>query len=110
MRIEVKLGSDNILKFMGKGMINIQTKQGHKRQIITDVYYAPGLKHNLISVGQHTQKGYDVIFKGNYCFIYDKTLSKMLTSRVKMTKNIIYPLSMNYDRHDVSLPQKAKCS
>ena len=90
-------------------MVSIQTKQGQKRYI-QDVYYALGLKHNLISVGQLTQKGYDIILKANYCFIYNKPPIKMLIARVKMTKNRMYPLSMNYDRKDVSLAQKATCS
>jgi hypothetical protein len=75
-----------------------------------DVYYAPGLKYNLISVLQLTKKGYDVIFKGNDCFIYDKPPSKMLIARVNVTKNRTYPLSMNYDRRDVSLAKKETCS
>jgi len=87
-------------------MVNIQTKQGQKRHI-PDVYYAPILKHNIISVGQLTKKWYDVILKGNDCFICDKPPSKMLIARVNMKKNIMYPFSMNYDRHDVSLAQKA---
>jgi hypothetical protein len=87
-------------------MVNIQTKQGQKRHI-PDVYYAPILKHNIISVGQLAKKWYDVILKGNDCFICDKPPSKMLIARVNMTKNIMYPFSMNYDRHDVSLAQKA---
>jgi hypothetical protein len=62
------------------------------------VYYAPGLKHNLIGVGQHTKKGYNVIFKGNDCYIYDKPPNKMSIARVKMTNNRMYPLSMNRDR------------
>jgi len=84
-------------------MVNIWTKNGQKRHI-PDVYYSSSLKHNLINVGQLTKKGYDVIFNGNDSFIYDKPSSKMLMSRVKMKKNRMYPLSINYDRHNVSLP------
>jgi hypothetical protein len=36
---KVKLGSDNILKVIGKRMVNIRTKQGKKRHI-PNVYYA----------------------------------------------------------------------
>lgn len=44
------------------------------------------------------KKGIDVIFKGNGYFIYDKTPSKMSIARVKMTKNRMSLLSMNYER------------
>jgi hypothetical protein len=40
---------------MGKGSINIRTKQGEEKHI-SDVYYVPGLQHNLISIGQLVQK------------------------------------------------------
>jgi len=33
----------------GKGMVNILTKQGESKTI-SEVYYVPDLKHNLISV------------------------------------------------------------
>lgn len=46
-----------------------------------------GLKHNLLSVGQLAQRGYNVVFKGDDCFIYDKPPKKMLFANVKMEKN-----------------------
>jgi hypothetical protein len=73
------------------------------------VHYAPSLKHNLISVGQLTQKGYNIIFKGNDSFIYDKPPYKMLIARVKMINIRMYPLSMNYDIQYVSFAQKETC-
>jgi len=63
VRTEVKLGTKNVIKVIGKGMVNILTKQGPKRHI-PYVYHAPGLKHILISVFHLTHKGYNVIFKG----------------------------------------------
>jgi hypothetical protein len=71
----------------------------------TKVYHASGMKYNLTSVSQLTQKGYNVIFNGNECFIYDKPPSKMMIARV-MIKNRMCPLAMNYDRRDASFAQK----
>ena len=51
MRVEVS----------GKGTMNVITKHGKKS--IYDVYFVPGLKHNLISVGKLSQKCYRVIFE-----------------------------------------------
>jgi hypothetical protein len=73
------------------------------------VYHASSFKYNLISVRELTKKGYNVIFKGNNCFIYDKPPSKMLNSRVNMKKKKMYPLYMNYDRQDVSFAQRETC-
>jgi len=61
VKYEVRMGKKNKVSFMGKGCISICTKQGEIKQI-QDVYYVPGLKHNLISVGQLVQKGYKVMF------------------------------------------------
>jgi hypothetical protein len=55
VKAQIKLGNDNIVGVMGKGAINVITNSGNKT--IPDVYFVPGLKHNLISVGQLTQKG-----------------------------------------------------
>ena len=63
VQTEVKLGTEKTVAVDGKGVVYIVTKQGEPKTI-SEVYYVPGLKHNLISVGQLTQKGYEVIFHG----------------------------------------------
>lgn len=55
IKSEVKLGTDHRVSVMGKGSINIRTKQDEEKHI-SDVYYVPGLQHNLISIGQLLQK------------------------------------------------------
>ena len=55
IKSEVKLGNDSKVSVIGKGVINVLTKNGGKRYI-PDVYFVPGLKNNLISVGQLVQK------------------------------------------------------
>jgi len=45
------LGTDIQGTILGKGSINILTKQG-KKFFIPDVYRISGLKHNLMSIGQ----------------------------------------------------------
>jgi len=50
VKIDVILGNSNKVSIEGKGRINIVTKIGEKKYI-KDVFYVPGLKHNLMSVG-----------------------------------------------------------
>ena len=50
---KVKFGTDKTMDVDGKGVVNIVTKKGEPKTI-SEVYYVPGLKHNLISVGQLT--------------------------------------------------------
>jgi hypothetical protein len=54
---EVKLGNDCKVTVNGKGVVPIYTKNNHRRNI-DDVYFVPGLKCNLISVGQLMEKKY----------------------------------------------------
>ena len=61
---------------------------------IHEVFYVPHLTINLISIGQLLQNKYDVRFHDTYCAIYDKPPSKRLISKVEMTKNRIFPLSL----------------
>jgi transposase InsO family protein len=91
IKSEVKLGNDHRVSVMGKGSINIRTKQGEEKHI-SDVYYVPGLQHNLISIGQLVQKGYRIYFENGECVILDKKPSNRLIAKVEMTKNRMFPL------------------
>ena len=77
---------------MEKGTINVIKK--HSKKSISDVKFVPALKHNLISVGQLSQKGYRVIFEKNFCTIFDMPPSNMVIARVEMTNNRMFPLWM----------------
>jgi hypothetical protein len=89
---QIKLGNDNIVEVMGKGVINVITKT--RKKTTPDVYFVPGLKHNIISVGQLTQKGYRVAFENNVCTIFDIPPSKMVIGKIEMTNKTVFPLRM----------------
>eukprot|EP00253_Pinus_taeda_P025679 PITA_25679 len=72
VKYEVTLGTDSKVYVMGKGRVNILTKKGEKK-CIADVYFIPGLKHNLIIIGHLMQKGYNVFFKNDECTILDNS-------------------------------------
>ena len=55
VKTEVKLRTDKTMVVDGKGVVKILTKQGELKTI-SEVYYVPSLKHNLLSVGQLTLK------------------------------------------------------
>ena len=75
MKSEVTLGTDSKVSVMGKGEVKIFTKQG-ERKTIADVYYVPGMRCNLLSIGQLVQKGYNVYFVNDVCTIMDIAPSK----------------------------------
>ena len=92
VKFEVRMGNNNKVSVMGKWCISICTKQGEIKQI-QDVYYVPGLKHNLISVGQLVQKEYKVIFENVECIIFYRNGSDSQITAVKTTKTRMFPLT-----------------
>eukprot|EP00253_Pinus_taeda_P001991 PITA_01991 len=96
MKSEVTLGTNSKIYVMGKGEVKIFTKQG-ERKTIADVYYVPGMRCNLLSIGQLVQKGYIVFFVNNVCTIMDIAPSKRCIAEMKMTKNRMFPLRIRED-------------
>ncbi|XP_077232656.1 uncharacterized protein LOC143870019 [Tasmannia lanceolata] len=88
LQSEVRTGDDKRLSVRGSGDILVQTKKGVKH--ISNIFYVPGLKHNLLSVGQLLMKGHDVHFKEDVCEIKDK--NHVLIAKVRMTQNKMFPL------------------
>ncbi|KAL0549870.1 hypothetical protein IC582_014360 [Cucumis melo] len=90
---EVVVTGDNTrLQVKGQGDILVKTKKGTKR--VTNVFYVPGLKHNLLSIGQLLQRGLKVSFEGDICAIKDQ--AGVLIAKVKMTANKMFPLNFTY--------------
>lgn len=84
VKIDVILGNGKKVSIEGKGQINVMTKVGDKKYI-QDVFYVPGLQHNLVSVGQMVRNGHAVDFAKNVCTIMDKCNSKRVLAQAKMT-------------------------
>ena len=61
VKSQVTLGTNSKVFVMGKGDVNVLTRKGEKKSI-ADVYYVPGMKCNLLSIGQLFQNGYNVFF------------------------------------------------
>uniref|UniRef100_A0A251S6V1 Putative zinc finger, CCHC-type, Ribonuclease H-like domain, GAG-pre-integrase domain protein n=1 Tax=Helianthus annuus TaxID=4232 RepID=A0A251S6V1_HELAN len=90
---EVRTGDDKKLEVLGCGEVNVRIKGQEKK--IPNVFYVNGLKHNLLSVGQLVQKGYDVRFNKEGCTIHDSSGHCMGT--IKMTGNKMFPLNLKHD-------------
>ena len=96
VKSKVPLGTNSKVFVMGKGKVNILRKKVEKKYI-SDVYFVPGLKHNLISIGQLMQMGYNVFFKNDVCTILDRPPSGQLIANIQMTNNRIFPLKIRSD-------------
>ena len=59
------------------------------------MYFALGMKHNLMSVGQVIQNGYKVLTENDKCVIHEKDGSNRLLAAIQMTKNQMFPLRID---------------
>ena len=50
VKTDVTLGNNVQVTILGKGTVDIITKQGESKYIL-DIYHVEGLKHNLLSIG-----------------------------------------------------------
>jgi len=85
-REQVKLGNNTSLNVQGKG--NIRMEINGIIQVITDVFFVPDLKNNLLSIGQMQEKGLAVIIQHIRCNIYHS--EKGLIMETDMTCNRMF--------------------
>lgn len=78
-RQNVKLGDDRRMVVEGKG--NLRLDINGMIRVITSMYFVPGLKNNLLSVGQLQQKRLRIIIDDDECEIWNKQLKQLLQRR-----------------------------
>ena len=91
---KVKMGNGALFDAKVKGTISINMKGCSKQ--IHDVLYVSDLEKNLLSVGQLMENGYSLVFRDNYCSIYDKIEQNQVFVEVK-TKKRNFPLQFHYN-------------
>ncbi|GAB2283017.1 hypothetical protein Dimus_039573 [Dionaea muscipula] len=92
----VSLGDSSQVKVKGRGKILIRLKDG-RHQFISNVYYVPDMKTNILSLGQLVEKGYNVVMKDRVLILRNE--ENKLIAHVKMTKNRLFVMNI---RHDVA--------
>lgn len=88
---KVRFGDDSRIDIKGKGSISFIDKNGEKR-VMTDVYFIPELKSNIISLGQATESGCDVRMREDYLTLHDQD-GKLLVKATR-SKNRLYKVRM----------------
>ncbi|XP_076923351.1 uncharacterized protein LOC143585448 [Bidens hawaiensis] len=74
-KMGVQLGDKKRLNVEGRGTVKIQT--GHNdHRLLEDVYFAPKLEYNLLSVAQLMKKGYSILFDDGKCLVKNKATGK----------------------------------
>jgi hypothetical protein len=85
----VKLGDDSKMAVMGKGSVKLNINE--TVHVISNVYYVPGLKTNLLSIGQLQQKKITFLFKNDVCKVFHE--DKGLLFATAMSNNRMYMVS-----------------
>ncbi|GAA0141050.1 hypothetical protein LIER_02285 [Lithospermum erythrorhizon] len=85
----VKLGNNDKLQVLGKG--NVKFVIDGTSYTISEVYFVPKLKSNLLSVGQFQEKGLTVLFKHESCSIYHPSRGEII--KIVMSKNRMFAVS-----------------
>ncbi|XP_047155511.1 uncharacterized protein LOC124826663 [Vigna umbellata] len=75
----------------GKGNVLIRLKN-EEHQFISNIYYVPSMKSNILSLGQLLEKGYDIQLKNNNLSIRDNT--SRFIAKVPMARNRMFVLNI----------------
>ncbi|KAH9745480.1 hypothetical protein KPL70_004087 [Citrus sinensis] len=90
----VAFGDDLKVPVKGRGNILFRAKDG-SHQIISNVYYVPNMKSNILCLGQLLEKGYDIHLKDYSLFLRDDKGN--LITKVRMSNNRMFPLNIQND-------------
>jgi hypothetical protein len=87
VRGTVKFGDGSHVRIQGMGLVIMQDRnEGHK--VLTDVYYIPELKSNIVSLGQLEEKGFTFKGENGKLCVYD--LEQKLLIAAPRTSNKLY--------------------
>ncbi|KAD5961160.1 hypothetical protein E3N88_12633 [Mikania micrantha] len=87
----VRFGDESTVGIKGKGTVLFDCKTGDQFAL-TNVYYIPALKNNVISLGQLTEGGYEAVMKDNYLRLFDET--ERLVMKVQRSSNRLYKIAL----------------
>lgn len=102
----VKLGNNTKMEVMGKGSIKL--KFNGVGQVITDVYYLPELKNNLLSIGQFQERDLAILIQNRMCKIYHP--SRGLIIQAPMSVNRMFALLAEPETQAHSTPSCFKAT
>ncbi|XP_050909613.1 uncharacterized protein LOC127123438 [Lathyrus oleraceus] len=90
----VSFEDDSKIPVKGKGKILIRLKN-ESHQFISNVYYVPDMKNNILSLGQLLEKGYDIHLKEHSLLLRD--CRHNLIAKGPMSNNSMFLLKIQND-------------
>ncbi|WVZ75264.1 LOW QUALITY PROTEIN: hypothetical protein U9M48_023337 [Paspalum notatum var. saurae] len=92
VRGTVHFGDGSVVEIRGLGsMVTEGRTREHK--VLTDVYYVPKLKSNIISLGKLEQEWYKVVLENGVLTVFDRESTLLI--RAPRTKNRTYTIKLN---------------
>uniref|UniRef100_A0A453T4W2 Integrase catalytic domain-containing protein n=1 Tax=Aegilops tauschii subsp. strangulata TaxID=200361 RepID=A0A453T4W2_AEGTS len=88
----VRFGDGKTVPILRRGTVVFEAKSG-EHKILTDVYYIPMLKTNIISLGQLEERGCKIVLEDGYLWGYGRQRNLMM--RVKRSRNRMYVLNLD---------------
>ncbi|CAL8122065.1 unnamed protein product [Prunus armeniaca] len=85
---QVTIGDARAYKIRGVGEVSFKSKSG-KIEKMAEVYYVPGLKSNLLSMGHLLKKGFDINLHDGTCFLSKKN---QIVAKIGVAANNLFPL------------------
>ena len=91
---KVRFGDDSRIDIRGKGSVRFIFKGGEKK-ILSNVYYIPGLKSNIVSLGQATESGCELRMKDDQLLLFDRGGKLMV--KTTRSRNRLYKVTLQAD-------------
>lgn len=89
---KVRFGDDSTVEIKGKGTILFQCKSGDQ-WALTEVFFIPKLRSNLISLGQLTETGHKVVLDDEMLDVFEKNPFRLIM-KVDRTLNRMYKIEL----------------
>ena len=89
---KVRFGDDSTVEIQGRGTVVFQGKHGD-HWVLSDVYYIPKLRSNLVSLGQLIETGHRITLDDDELEVCDKQSDRMIM-RVSRTQNRLYKIDL----------------
>lgn len=83
----VNLGNNTKMAVMGKG--NIKLRINGTSQVISEVFYCPELRNNLLSLGQLQERNLAILIKHGTCKIYHHTRGLIMQTQMSVNRMFI---------------------
>jgi hypothetical protein len=92
----VRFADDSIVAVKGVGDVSIKRKDG-KLSLISNVLYIPGMKCNLLRIGQLLEKDYKIVMEKKLLNVFDTKGNLLL--KAPMSKNKTFKVELKVLNH-----------